>query len=89
MQFSGMSISEPDGSYVVLQSDGKRIRINADDVEEVSPNSKSAMPEGLLDNLTASEINNLFAYLLGEPEQTASQETDAPMVSQSEFAPAR
>ncbi len=90
MQYSGMTIEQPNGSFLVLQSDGKRIRVQADDVEEVKPSWKSAMPEGLLDGLTVAEINNMFAYLLQPQTETAEKDRiSAPSVSQSEFPPAR
>lgn len=85
MQFSGITIEQSDGSYLVLQSDSKRIRINAADVEAVKPNSNSAMPEGLLDALTVTEINNMFAYLLKAQQETAEKDKNSPLVSQSEF----
>ena len=83
-QFTGMAIEQPDGSYFVLQSDGKRIRIAADDVDEIKSNSKSAMPEGLLDDLSVAEVKSLFAYLLKPTGQTASMENKAPSVSNTE-----
>ena len=88
-QFTGMAIEQHDGSYLVLQSDGKRVQISSEDVDEVRPNSKSAMPDGLLDDLTMTEINDLFAYLLNSGQRTAEQDKDSPLVSQSEFTPAR
>ena len=86
LQFSGMAIEQADGSYFVLQSDGKRIRIASDDVEEIKPNATSAMPESLLDNLTTSEINNLFAYLMQAKQETVANDSTAPTVSKSEFS---
>ena len=84
-QYSGMAFENPDGSFQVVQSDGKRISINADNVEAVKASSKSAMPEGLLDGLTITEINNMFAYLLESQQDTVANDQDSPMVSQSEF----
>jgi putative heme-binding domain-containing protein len=73
-QFAGMTVREADGSYLVLQSDGKKIRVAAEDVEEVAPSELSAMPEGLLDDLSMSEIADLFAYLYKRnPSHTSSQ----------------
>ncbi len=89
LQFSGMAVEQADGSYFVLQSDGKRIRIAADDIEEINPSETSAMPEGLLDDLTPSEINNLFAYMMQAKQATAATDKNAPTVSKTEFTTKR
>lgn len=72
--FLGLVAQQPDGSVVVLQDTGEKITLKADNVEEIVPARKSAMPEGLLDDLTLEEIADLFAYL-GDPpaELTAPQ----------------
>ena len=82
--FTGMSIKQADGSYFVLQSDGKRIRVAADDIDEIKDSRVSAMPNGLLDNLSQSEVNNLFAYLMENESsnQTADASQTDPAVSQ-------
>lgn len=66
------------GAIVVLQSDGKKQTIRRDDIESISPNPKSTMPEGLLNNLSLDEIAHLFAFLghaptKMEPPQSASR----------------
>ena len=85
LQFNGMAVEQADGSYFVLQSDGKRVRIAADDIEEINPSETSAMPEGLLDSLTPSEINNLFAYMMQAKQATAATDQNVPTVSKTEF----
>ncbi len=70
---SGMTIRQPDGSLFVLQTDGERIRVAADDVVQVKSDTHSSMPEGLLDNLTSEEIADLFAFLMQQPAKTAQQ----------------
>lgn len=52
-----------DEDVTILQSDGTKIDISGDDIEEVRASNKSAMPEGLLDTLSEEEIADLFAYL--------------------------
>lgn len=89
-QFSGMAVLQADGSYFVLQSDGKRIRIAAEDIEDVKESSTSAMPEGLLDSLSISEINDLFTFLMPtKQQQTAGSHKDNNSVSQAEVTPIR
>ena len=71
-QFNGMAIKQPDGSYFVLQQDAKRIRIMPQDIDEIADSKVSAMPEGLLDGLSPSEINDLFAYIMTTAPRTAN-----------------
>ncbi len=48
---------------VLLESSGNKIRLNQEDIEEMEPTRTSAMPEGLLNELTLDEILDLFAFL--------------------------
>ncbi len=53
---------------VVRGIDGQNITISRDDIEEIVPQKKSLMPEGLLNNLTEEQVRNLFTYLrIGQP----------------------
>jgi putative heme-binding domain-containing protein len=89
-QFSGMAVLQADGSYFVLQSDGKRIRVAAEEIEDVKESATSAMPEGLLDSLSISEINDLFTFLMPpKQQQTVGSSQDNNSVSQAETAPIR
>ena len=72
-QFSGMAINQSDGAIVILQSDGKRIRIPAEDIEAVKPSEVSAMPTGLLDGLSESEVSDLMAFLVQRGNSMAEQ----------------
>ncbi|MDA1180284.1 MAG: HEAT repeat domain-containing protein, partial [Planctomycetota bacterium] len=49
--------------YVVLKSDGTKVRIPREEVEEIVPSTTSVMPSGLLDSLTVQEVYELVAYL--------------------------
>ena len=68
----GMAIQQPDGSYFVLQSDGQRIRVAKEDIEELQESDQSAMPDNLLEELTMAQIADLFAYLMQSSESVAS-----------------
>ncbi len=70
-QFTGMARLSPDGSYFVLQQDGQRIRVKADDIEEVADSVVSGMPAGLLDDLTEAEVKDLFQYMMQAKQPTA------------------
>ena len=84
-----MTIEQSDGSFLVLQSDGKRVRVAASDIEEIRDSAVSAMPTGLLDNLSVSEVNDLFAYLMDVRQRTANSTPQQQSVSQAEVAPVR
>lgn len=65
--FTGIVGSAGEGSLVVLQSNGEKVVIAEDDVDEIAPSKKSTMPEGLLNELTLEEIADLFTYLRRPP----------------------
>jgi hypothetical protein len=52
---------------VVLQSNGQKLRVPKDSIEDVTPTKKSAMPENLLNALSLEEIADLFAFLGESP----------------------
>ena len=87
IQFDGMAVKQMDGSYFVLQKDGKRVRIPADEIEEIKDSSISAMPAGLLDGFSETDVRDLFAYLM---QNSGASSTDngappSPVVSQTVF----
>jgi putative heme-binding domain-containing protein len=51
------------GETVILQADGKKIALLNEQIEETQPSKLSAMPEGLINELTLEEISDLFTYL--------------------------
>ncbi|HMO13270.1 MAG TPA: HEAT repeat domain-containing protein [Pirellulaceae bacterium] len=59
----GMLSRAPDGSYIIVASDGKKNHLRENEIEQIAVSSESAMPSGLLDNLTKEEIGDLLAYL--------------------------
>ena len=77
-QYSGMAMKQSDGAYVILQSDGKRIRIPVEDIDEVRDAQVSAMPSGLLDTLSMSEIADLVAFLMKRNDELADQQNTDP-----------
>jgi putative heme-binding domain-containing protein len=59
---------------VVRGIDGQNITINRDDIEEIIPQKKSLMPEGLLNNLTDDQVRDLFTYLrISQPLNSPSR----------------
>lgn len=63
--FTGIVGQTTDGGLLILDSTGRKTALARDQVDEIQPNKKSAMPEGLFNTLSAEEIADLFAYLYG------------------------
>ena len=64
---TGIVTPGPAGTVIVLQSNGDKVEIRTDDIEETAAAKVSSMPVGLLDTLTLEEINDLFSYLTTPP----------------------
>ena len=56
-------------SLVVLKSDGTKVNIPRDEVEEIVASDVSAMPAGLLKELSREQIRSLIGYLKNPPAQ--------------------
>ena len=63
-QASGLVTQRPDGSLVVLQSDGTKRTIAKDEVDGTEYSDVSSMPSGLIDGLSEDEVADLFAFLM-------------------------
>ena len=59
----GMVAPQGDDAYIVLQPNAQKVTLAKTNIEAITPNKQSAMPEGLLNNLPLQEIADLFAYL--------------------------
>jgi putative membrane-bound dehydrogenase-like protein len=60
---SGLLV-EKDNQVVVLRgADGQNVTVRQSQIEELVPQRKSLMPEGLLKGLSAQQVRDLFAYL--------------------------
>ena len=60
---SGMVDLSTEGKVVVLQSNGEKLTLEESEIDEMVPSTVSAMPEGLLNDLTLEQIADLFAFL--------------------------
>ena len=58
---------------MILQSDGSKVRVPRDDVEQTIPSLVSSMPEGLLNSLSLEEVFDLMAFLMTTPAQMVTQ----------------
>jgi len=66
--YVGIAARNADGGMTVLQSDGHKVELAADEIDDVQPTKMSAMPEGLVNRLTLEQIADLFAFLMKSPE---------------------
>ncbi|TWU03838.1 family 16 glycoside hydrolase [Neorhodopirellula pilleata] len=73
---TGLVVEQENGNLLVYpnQTQGSQeplqaIKVDADDIEDISASKISQMPEGLLNNLNAEEIRDLMGYLMsgGDP----------------------
>jgi putative heme-binding domain-containing protein len=66
--YVGIAIQNADGGMTVMQSDGHKVELAADEIEGVEATKLSAMPEGLVNRLTLEQVADLFAFLMKAPE---------------------
>ncbi|WP_197443141.1 HEAT repeat domain-containing protein [Lignipirellula cremea] len=68
-QTTGMVVPGAAGTILVLQADGKKKEIAETEIDDIIPSKVSAMPEGLLNDLSLEEITDLMTFLIG-PNRT-------------------
>ncbi len=57
-------LADQDNNVIVIRSaDGQSITIERENIDEMLPQKKSLMPEGILDKLSEKEVRDLFSYL--------------------------
>jgi putative heme-binding domain-containing protein len=76
--YAGIAVRTAGGGMTVLQSDGHKIDLAADDIENVQPSKQSAMPEGLANRLSLEQIADLFAYLTNSAEPNVATRVSSP-----------
>lgn len=60
---TGYLESQQDDQIVLKSTDGKSHTINRSEIEKMSPQATSLMPDGILEKLTDQQVADLFAYL--------------------------
>jgi putative heme-binding domain-containing protein len=60
---SGFLVDQDNRVVVVRGQDGQTVTIDREQIEEMLPQRKSLMPEGLLKDLSEQDVRDLFAYL--------------------------
>jgi CRISPR/Cas system-associated endonuclease Cas1 len=59
---NGLVVSKSEQT-LVLQTATQRLTLPLEDIDEIVQSSQSAMPDGLLQTLTETQVRDLFAYL--------------------------
>ena len=75
---TGIVSQQADGSLVLLDAQGRKIYLAADEVEEIVPSRLSAMPEGLLNSLSRQEILDLFEFMAHPSGESKPAVTENP-----------
>ena len=69
---NGLVVETDDGNVTIYPAevDAKPIVVTQDDIDDIQPAKKSQMPENLLNDLSADELNDLMGYLMsgGNPD---------------------
>ncbi|HEX4130842.1 MAG TPA: HEAT repeat domain-containing protein [Pirellulales bacterium] len=73
LTYTGIVGAGSAGSIVVLQSNGEKVVLDKENIEQIEPSRLSVMPEGLLDRLTLEEIGELFAYMTAQPSRVTQR----------------
>jgi len=69
----GILVRNPDG-ISIRTKENQEIRISEGEIEEILPSKVSAMPSGLLDALTPSEIRDLLCFIGYLPTEQVAEE---------------
>ncbi len=80
---TGIVAPGPSGEKMVLTSEGDKLAIPEEDIDEITPSKVSGMPDGLLKELSQKEIADLFAFLgtdsvIGLAERPDARNKDKP-----------
>ena len=60
---TGFRFDEDQNVLVIRGIDGQNITLSKEDIDDVIPQKKSVMPEGILESMTKEELKDLFSYL--------------------------
>jgi putative membrane-bound dehydrogenase-like protein len=68
LSHTGILAQESDTSITLIKADGKRESLLRSELDELSSNGKSLMPEGLESELTEQDVADLLTFLSGSPD---------------------
>lgn len=71
---TGILVKTPSG-VIVRTNQEKEVQVSQDDIEEIMPSKLSAMPTGLLDPLTPTEIRDLLCFFGYIPQEQIAEKS--------------
>ncbi|MEI7699102.1 MAG: neutral/alkaline non-lysosomal ceramidase N-terminal domain-containing protein [Planctomycetia bacterium] len=77
---TGLITAESDNGLTVLGPDGKSQTLLRTEIEQLRSTGKSLMPEGLDQNITATEMNDLWAWLKTQRQPPKTADGNHPAV---------
>lgn len=78
--FDGRIVSEDASSIVLSMADGSRVALDRPEIADLRPSTMSAMPEGLLEDLSLEEIKDLIAHLEANGKAEADAGVSSPWI---------
>ncbi len=79
---SGLAIKEAAGAYSIVTNNGDRIRLAANEIEDIKDSVVSGMPENLLDSFSLKDIADLILFMeQGNTERFAEASRVDPTVN--------
>ena len=70
---TGIVSQATSGAVTVLKSDGRKVRVAKDEVDSIEESDVSVMPSGLLNQLSETEIRDLFVLLADSETKIADR----------------
>ena len=64
---SGIVLNQT-GQMLTIQTVSEKQTLQKSDIDTIKPSQLSMMPDGLLENLSESQVADLFAYLMSDPK---------------------
>ena len=76
--YVGIAARDGAGKVIILTAGGEKVQIEEQEIEEVHTTSVSAMPAGLLNQLTLDQVADLFAFLIDRSPASVAGKTREP-----------
>ena len=70
---AGQVIPQPNTDFLIVESNGETATVAEAEIAEILRSRVSAMPEGLINDLSLQEIADLFAFLMHEPAAAVAE----------------
>ncbi|MAT73007.1 MAG: heme-binding protein [Planctomycetaceae bacterium] len=74
--YAGLVVPQGAAGVVVLLENGQQLKVPHEDIDDIVPCKTSAMPTGLLNELSLEEVADLFAYLNASEETSVAGRGD-------------